>query len=166
MNKKINKRHIPKLNNRLKVRVKKRNYSNLVKDKMVVCSRCKTVFPEYLVRCPECGSKEWQGISEINPYNYLPMQQFLKMCGHALWLFATIGAIYLIWQTDSDDDALNQVYAMSAILLAFFGILASVGYFGLSELTRRVERIQRRLRAFHENYRNQKKYLRRTNKNI
>ncbi len=154
MKRNSNHKYIPKLNNKVRIRPKKRSYKSLSGDKMLVCSRCKTVFPEYLARCPGCHSKEWQGISEINPYNYLPMEQFLKICGHALWLFATLGAIFLLWQTNTSDDAMNEVYVLSAILLAFLGILTSVAYFGLSEITRRIERIQRRLRVFHENYRN------------
>ncbi len=150
----INKKHIPKLNNKIKIRPKRRTYTNLLHERMLVCSKCKTVFPEYLARCPECGSRDWQGISEVNPYNYLPMQQFLKICGHALWLFATLGAIFLLWQTDTNDATANQIYVLSAVFLSFLGILSSVAYFGLSEITRRAERIQKRLRAFHEGYRN------------
>ncbi len=154
MKKNPNEKYIPKLNNKIRIRRKKRHFHNFTEDKMLVCSRCKTVFPEYLARCSGCGSKDWQGISEVNPYNYLPMEQFLKICGHGLWLFATLGAIYMLWQTDTSDNAMNEIYVISAVLLAFLGIMTSVAYFGLSEITRRIERMQRRLRVFHENYRN------------
>ena len=56
--------------------------------------------------------------------------------------------IFLLWQTTSKDQAYNELLILSAILVAAFGILASVGYFGLSEINRRVERIKRYLRAF------------------
>ena len=152
-----NKKYIPKFNGKIKARYKRRQSSRFTADPVLVCSKCKHVFPEFLARCPECGSRDWQGLSEVNPYNYLPMEQFLKLCGHMLWLFATIGSIFLLWQTNTEDTEMNEIYVMSAIALAFGGILISVAYFGMSELTRRVERIQKRLRAFHENYRNRQR---------
>lgn len=155
--KNINKKYIPKLNHKIIVRHKRRNSLGLSKEPVLVCSKCKHVFPEFLARCPECGSRDWQGISEVNPYNYLPMEQFLKICGHCLWLFATIASIFLLWQTDTTDRLMNEIYVLSAIMLAFGGVLTSVAYFGMSEITRRVERIQKRLRAFHENYRNKQR---------
>jgi len=158
--KNINKKHIPKFNGKIRVRKKRKDYSSLTREPMLICSKCKHVFPEFLAKCPECGSRDWQGLSEVNPYNYLPMEQFLKICGHLLWLFATFGSIFLLWQTNTEDRMMNEIYVLAAILLAFGGIIISVAYFGMSELTRRVERIQKRLRAFHENYRNRKKVTR------
>ena len=158
--KNIDKKYIPKLNGKIKVRSKRKCSSSLTKEPVLICSKCKHVFPEFLARCPECGSRDWQGLSEVNPYNYLPMEQFLKICGHMLWLFATIGSLFLLWQTNTEDRVMNEIFVLSAILLAFMGILISVAYFGMSELTRRVERIQKRLRAFHENYRNRQKSTR------
>ena len=158
--KNINKKHIPKFSNKIKVRSKRRNSSSLTKVPVLVCTKCKHVFPEFLARCPECGSKDWQGLSEVNPYNYLPMEQFLKLCGHLLWIFATIGSIFLLWQTDTENRVMNEIYVFTAVLVAFCGILISVAYFGMSELTRRVERIQKRLRAFHESYRNRQRVTR------
>lgn len=149
----MKKRYIPKFNHKIKTRKTRNCISYLEKESQLVCSKCKTVFPDYLARCPECGSTEWAGLSEVNPYNHLPMEQFLKLCGHFFWLFPTLGAIFLLWQTDTDNTALNEIYVLSAFVLCASGILISVAYFGMSELTRRVERIQRRLRAFHENYR-------------
>ena len=104
-------------------------------------------------RCPECGSRDWQGLSEVNPYNNAPLEQFLKLCGHLMWLGGCIACIFLLWQTTSNDKSYNELLILSAILVAAFGVFASVGYFGLSEITRRVERIQKRLRVFHENFR-------------
>lgn len=144
---------IPKLNKPIHTLQKKRRLQKHGKEPVLVCSKCKTVFPEFLARCPECGSRDWQGLSEINPYNHAPLEQFLKLCGHILWFGGCIACIFLLWQTTSEDKAYNELLILSAILVAAFGIFASVGYFGLSEITRRVERIQRRLRAFHENYR-------------
>lgn len=152
-----NKKYIPKLNGKIKVRSRKRNFLGLGKDPVLICSRCKHNFPEFMARCPECGSKEWQGIAEVNPYNYLPMEQFLKVCGHFLWVFATVASLFLLWQTDTTDRFMNEIYVLAAIIFAFGGILTSVAYFGMSELTRRVERIQKRLRVFHENYRNRQR---------
>ncbi len=28
-------------------------------ERELQCSRCKAIFPDYLARCPECGSDEW-----------------------------------------------------------------------------------------------------------
>ncbi len=70
-----------------------------------------------------------------------------------MWLGGCIACIFLLWQTTSNDKSYNELLILSAILVAAFGVFASVGYFGLSEITRRVERIQKRLRVFHENFR-------------
>ena len=75
-------------------------------ERELQCSRCKAIFPDYLARCPECGSEEWIGLVEVNPYTRMPMETFLKACGHLLWLVGTIGFLVLLWQTDSPD--LNQ----------------------------------------------------------
>lgn len=31
-------------------------------ERELQCSRCKAIFPDYLARCPECGSDEWIGL--------------------------------------------------------------------------------------------------------
>ena len=36
-------------------------------ERELQCSRCKAIFPDYLARCPECGSEEWIGLVEVNP---------------------------------------------------------------------------------------------------
>lgn len=149
----MKKRYIPKFNHKIRTRHMPHCVRYLEKEPQLVCAKCKTVFPEYLARCPECGSTEWTGLSEVNPYNHLPMEQFLKLCGHFFWFLPTLGALFLLWQTDTENFLLNEMYVLGAIALCTSGVLISVAYFGMSELTRRVERIQRRLRAFHENYR-------------
>ncbi|MFQ9867871.1 MAG: translation initiation factor IF-2 [Bilophila wadsworthia] len=53
-------------------------------ERELQCSRCKAIFPDYLARCPECGSEEWIGLVEVNPYTRMPMETFLKACGHLL----------------------------------------------------------------------------------
>ena len=58
-------------------------------ERELQCSRCKAIFPDYLARCPECGSEEWIGLVEVNPYTRMPMETFLKACGHLLWLVGT-----------------------------------------------------------------------------
>lgn len=150
--KNIHKTTIPKLNKPIRSLKKKRRIQKHGKEPVLVCSKCKTVFPEFLARCPECGSRDWQGLSEVNPYNNAPLEQFLKLCGHLMWLGGCIACIFILWQTTSHDQSYNELLVLSAILVAAFGIFASVGYFGLSEINRRVERIQKRLRAFHENF--------------
>ena len=122
-------------------------------ERELQCSRCKAIFPDYLARCPECGSDEWIGLAEVNPYTRMPMETFLKACGHLLWLVGTIGFLVLLWQTDSTNDETNRLFAYGAVLLLFCSVLFSAAYFGMSEIMRRILRMQRRLRAFHENYR-------------
>ena len=65
-------------------------------ERELQCSRCKAIFPDYLARCPECGSEEWIGLVEVNPYTRMPMETFLKACGHLLWLVGTIGFLVLL----------------------------------------------------------------------
>lgn len=122
-------------------------------ERELQCSRCKAIFPDYLARCPECGSEEWIGLVEVNPYTRMPMETFLKFCGHLLWLIGTIGFLVLLWQTDSTDAETNRLFMYAAALLLFCSVLFSAAYFGMSEIMRRILRMQRRLRAFHENYR-------------
>lgn len=116
------------------------------------CSRCKAIFPDYLARCPECGSEDWVGLVEVNPYTRMPMENFLKACGHILWLLGTVGFLFLLWQTDTANEETNLLYMYGAVLLLFCSVLFSAAYFGMSEIMKRMLRVQRRLRAFHENY--------------
>lgn len=117
------------------------------------CARCKATFPDYLKRCPECGSTEMLGFVEVNPYSTLPMENFLRWCAHLLWLSATIGCVLLLWQTGGSDDSENILFAISGVVVLFVGVLLSAAYFGLSENNRRLVRLQRRLRVFHDSYR-------------
>ena len=117
-------------------------------ERELQCSRCKAIFPDYLARCPECGSEEWIGLVEVNPYTRMPMETFLKACGHLLWLVGTIGFLVLLWQTDSPDAETNKLFIYGAFLLLFCSVLFSAAYFGMSEIMRRILRMQRRLRAF------------------
>ncbi len=118
------------------------------------CANCKYVFANYLTRCPECGSEEWTGYTEINPYTRLPLESFLKGCGHIFWLGGTLLCIYFFWNTDTDDNELNQMFILMGLLSLGLGVLLSSLYFGLSEIIHRILRLQRRLRAFHENHLN------------
>ena len=103
------------------------------------CAHCKTVFPDFLGRCPECGSDEWTALVEVNPYARVPM-------------LGILGFFILVWQMDSPDDATNRLYLYAAIATLLVCILISTALFSLSELMRRVLRIQRRLKVFHEHY--------------
>ena len=122
-------------------------------DRELQCSRCKAIFPDYLARCPECGSEDWNGLVEVNPYTRMPMENFMKYCGHLVWLFGTVGFLVLLWQTDTPNEEANSFFIYGAFLLLFCCVLGSTIYFGMSEVMRRILRMQRRLRAFHENYR-------------
>lgn len=116
------------------------------------CAHCKTIFPDYLGRCPECGSDEWTALVEVNPYARVPMESLIKGCAHILWMLGILGFFILVWQMDSPDDATNRLYLYAAIATLLVCILISTALFSLSELMRRVLRIQRRLKVFHEHY--------------
>lgn len=116
------------------------------------CVHCKTVFPDYLARCPECGSDEWTALVEVNPYGRIPMESIVKGCGHLLWMIGLFGFFILTWQMDSPDAETNRLYLYSGIAVLAVGIILSTAFSGLSELMRRTLRIQRRLKAFHEHY--------------
>lgn len=117
------------------------------------CTRCKAVFPDYLDHCPECGNRDWISLAEVNPYTRMPMESFLKSCGHLLWIIGTATFLVLLWQTDDPDEDLDRLYGYGAILILFCSVMASAFYFGMSEMMRVLLRLQRRLRAFHEHYR-------------
>ena len=76
--KNTHKNTIPKLNRPIHTFQKKRRLQKHGKEPVLVCSKCKTVFPEFLARCPECGSRDWQGLSEVNPYNNAPAGTIFK----------------------------------------------------------------------------------------
>ena len=73
---------------------------------------------------------------EVNPYTRMPMETFLKACGHLLWLVGTIGFLVLLWQTDSPDAETNKLFIYGAFLLLFCSVLFSAAYFGMSEIMR------------------------------
>jgi hypothetical protein len=116
------------------------------------CAHCKTVFPDYLARCPECGSDEWTALTEVNPYSRIPMESIVKGCGHLLWMLGLLGFFILAWQMDDPDPAVNRLYLYSGIAFLAVGIILSTAFSSLSELMRRTLRIQRRLKVFHEHY--------------
>lgn len=116
------------------------------------CSHCRTVFPDYLARCPECGSDEWTALVEVNPYARVPMESLIKGCGHLLWMLGILGFFILVWQMNDPDPAVCRLYLYAAIGFLIVCILISTAFFSLSELMRRVLRIQRRLKVFHEHY--------------
>lgn len=116
------------------------------------CAHCKTLFPDYLARCPECGSDEWTALIEVNPYSRIPMESIVKCCGHLLWMLGLLGFFILVWQMDDPEPAVNRLYLYSGIAVLAVGIILSTAFSSLSELMRRTLRIQRRLKAFHEHY--------------
>ena len=132
------------------VKVKKAPENDVQQE--LQCAHCKTVFPDYLGRCPECGSDEWTALVEVNPYARVPMESLIKGCAHLLWVLGILGFFILVWQMDSPDDATNRLYLYAAIATLLVCILISTAFFSLSELMRRVLRIQRRLKVFHEHY--------------
>ena len=116
------------------------------------CSHCKTIFPDYLSKCPECGSDELTAFVEVNPYGRIPMESLIKGCGHLLWMLGILGFFIFVWQMDSDNAEVNRLYFYAALGTMAVSILISAAFFSLSEIMRRVLRIQRRLKFFHEHY--------------
>ncbi|MBQ4616631.1 MAG: translation initiation factor IF-2 [Mailhella sp.] len=116
------------------------------------CAHCKTIFPDYLARCPECGSDEWTALVEVNPYSRIPMESIVKGCGHMLWMLGLFGFFVLVWQMDTPDPEQNRLYLYAGITCLAVGIIASTAFSSLSELMRRTLRMQRRLKVFHEHY--------------
>ena len=116
------------------------------------CAHCKTIFPDYLARCPECGSEEWTALVEVNPYSRIPMESIVKGCGHMLWMLGLFGFFVFIWQMDTPDPEQNRLYLYGGLCSLAVGIIASTAFSSLSELMRRTLRIQRRLKVFHDHY--------------
>ncbi len=119
--------------------------------RILQCARCKALFADYLARCPECGSEDWSGLSEVNPYARLPLESILRLCGHLLWLVSVAAFLACLWQTGEGESVADWM-ALALLALAS-GMLGSVAFFGMSEILRRLLRVQRRLKAFHEHYR-------------
>lgn len=119
----------------------------------VKCVQCKLVFPDYMGCCPKCGSEERVGLDEVNPYTRMPMSSFLKACGHVFWLVGVMAFLIIVWQTDNVEKETALMFFFGGIFILVSGVIMSAAYFALSELIRRVLRIQRRLHAFHETYR-------------
>ncbi len=116
------------------------------------CVECKYVFSNFLDTCPECGSEKITDYSEVNPYSRMPLESVLKSCGHIMWLGGTFLFLFFLWNTNSPDEVENMRMIRYAILSLFVGVLCSVLYIGLSEVIHRILRVQRRLKAFHENH--------------
>lgn len=116
------------------------------------CAHCKTIFPDYLGRCPECGSDEWTALVEVNPYARVPMESLIKGCAHLLWMLGILGFFIFVWQMDDPDPDMCMLYLYGGIATLVICILISTAFFSLSELMRRILRIQRRLKVFHEHY--------------
>ena len=135
----------------LRIRNKKHKVQSNVTQELQ-CAHCKTIFPDYLARCPECGSDEWTALVEVNPYARTPMESILKGCAHLLWMLGILGFFILAWRMDTENAETDRLYLFAAFATLAIGILLSTAFFGLSEIMRRVLRMQRRLKAFHEHY--------------
>lgn len=117
------------------------------------CSRCRAVFPDFLSRCPECGHNDFSLYEEENPYTRMPLDRFIQLCGHGIWIGGTILFIALLWQTNSNNYDENAFYIYMSIISLVGSVFISALYFALSEIISRTVRLQRRLRVFHDHYR-------------
>ncbi len=125
----------------------KEDYANI----RIQCARCKAIFSNDFTKCPECGSDESTGYTEINPYTTLPLESFLQACGHLFWIAGTILFLFCLWEI-GETELPSEIFLILAFCLLGIGILMSALYFGLSEVISRILRLQRRLRAFHQSY--------------
>lgn len=103
-------------------------------------------------QCTQCGSTELSGYDIDNPYSKLPMQRLLKVCGHLMWLTGVIATLALLWQTNNKDNSINLMFLFGGLATLSLSIIGSVCLFALGEMMRRVIRIQRKLRAFVDEY--------------
>ena len=132
--------------------VPEKKASEIAVQQELQCAHCKTIFPDFLGRCPECGSDEWTALVEVNPYARVPMESLIKGCAHLIWMLGILGFFILVWQMDSPDSEVNRLYLYAGIATLVVCILISTAFFSLSELMRRILRIQRRFKFFHEHY--------------
>ncbi len=135
----------------LRPKMEKKNPDSNVQQELQF-ARCRTILPDYLGRCPECGSDEWTALIEVNPYARMPMESLIKGCAHLFWMLGILGFFIFVWQMDHAELEVNLLYLYSGIATLVVCILISTALFSLSELMRRVLRIQRRLKVFHEHY--------------
>lgn len=118
----------------------------------IFCVNCKAPSPMDADKCSRCGSNEFTGYDVENPYSKLPMAQLLKVCGHIIWLLGLGCCIGLLWQTSTPELSTNLWYMIAGFGVLFFAIIWSVTLFAIAELLRRTIRIQRKQRAFMEDY--------------
>ncbi|NDV18721.1 hypothetical protein GO013_04715 [Pseudodesulfovibrio sp. JC047] len=120
--------------------------------KMVQCERCLEVFSADLETCPVCGSDDLIGYKIQNPFSRLPMERVLYATGHLMWMIGLVGCLFLLWNTNSDDSSRNWMFACAGFGVLLFSMVMSVTLFGLGEMLKRMIRIQRRVRAFMQDY--------------
>lgn len=115
------------------------------------CDECFTPYTEEDKICPGCG-KRLPGYDMENPISRLPMEQILRVAGHLLWIIGVTGCLVALWYTNQKDETLNWLIAAGGFVFLIGSIIISITLFGMSEMLRRIIRIQRRVRAFVEDY--------------
>jgi hypothetical protein len=118
------------------------------------CDECLTPYTDEDKLCPGCG-KKLPGYDIENPYSMLPMEHILRVVGHLVWIVGVVGFVIILWNTDQQNDNLNWLIAAGGFIFLAFSIVISIALFCMSEILRRVIRIQRRVRAFVEEYKEQ-----------
>ncbi len=116
------------------------------------CEQCGASFAEELEQCPECESENVHQYEMANPFSRLPMEDILRVTAHAVWIFGVVACLMLFWNTDYPEDKMNYIMLFSGIGALAASLIFSIALFGLSESLRRMIRVQRRLRAFSEEY--------------
>lgn len=115
------------------------------------CNECLTPYSEEDTLCPGCG-KKLPGFDLENPYSKLPMEHILRVVGHVVWIVGVVGFLIVLWNTDQKSENLNWLIAAGGVVFLTVSIIVSVTLFCMSEILRRVIRIQRKVRAFMEEY--------------
>lgn len=115
------------------------------------CIECQTPYSDDDKICPGCG-KHLPGYDIENPYSWVPMEHILRVVGHLVWIIGVAGCLTLLWNTDQVSDSTNWLIAAGAVVFLIASLIISIALFCLSEILRRVIRIQRKVRAFVEEY--------------
>ncbi|NJB67277.1 hypothetical protein GGQ74_000917 [Desulfobaculum xiamenense] len=126
--------------------------TKLVVTKMLQCEVCGETFSRSYDQCPKCGSEDFTGYRMVNPIARLPMELILTVAAHLTWLLGSAGCIAFLWNTDTPDPHTNLLLAFAGFGFLLLSLILSIALFGIAELLGRTIRIQRRVKAFVEDY--------------
>ncbi|SKA73772.1 hypothetical protein [Desulfobaculum bizertense] len=126
--------------------------SRVVVTKMLQCEVCGETFSKSYGQCPKCGSEDFVGYKMLNPVARIPMEQVLIVVAHLSWILGTIACIAMLWSTGGEDQTFDLLMMFGGVATLIFSFILSVALFALGEILGRTIRIQRRVKAFVNNY--------------